>query len=165
MTRSFNVFFDLRLNKRLSKQSWGWWFETLSHPLWRHCNGLLLYNIHYHLMRWPSYGSRYIPKGWQFVNQITKAIFLMVDYQPIIVGLLGIMMLIISLHHPLSPATTYGIYIRVTLINANSFTLYILNTVEEVWLHMSLFSWFLNTELAQIIKIISRGRQEPIYFI
>ena len=31
-------FFDLCLNKRLSKQSWGWWFETLSHPLWRHCN-------------------------------------------------------------------------------------------------------------------------------
>ena len=22
----------------LSKQSWGWWFETLSRPLWRHCN-------------------------------------------------------------------------------------------------------------------------------
>ena len=37
-TRSFDVFFDLRLNKRLSKQSRGWWFETLSHPLWRHCN-------------------------------------------------------------------------------------------------------------------------------
>ena len=36
--RSFDVFFDLRLNKRLSKQSWGLWFETLSHPLWRHCN-------------------------------------------------------------------------------------------------------------------------------
>ena len=33
-------FFYLRLNKRLSKQSLGWWFETLSHPLWRHCNGL-----------------------------------------------------------------------------------------------------------------------------
>ena len=26
--------------KRLSKQSWGWWFETLSHPLWRHRNEL-----------------------------------------------------------------------------------------------------------------------------
>ena len=39
VTRSFDVFFDLRLNKRLSKQSWGWWFETLSCPLWRHCNG------------------------------------------------------------------------------------------------------------------------------
>ena len=21
-----------------TKQSWGWWFETLSRPLWRHCN-------------------------------------------------------------------------------------------------------------------------------
>ena len=36
LTRSFDVFFDLCLNKRLSKQSWGWWFETLSSPLWRH---------------------------------------------------------------------------------------------------------------------------------
>ena len=26
----FDVFFDLRLNKRLNKQSLGWWFETLS---------------------------------------------------------------------------------------------------------------------------------------
>ena len=38
VARSFDVFFDLRLNKRLSKQPWGWWFETLSHSLWRHCN-------------------------------------------------------------------------------------------------------------------------------
>ena len=36
--RSFDVFFDLCLNERLRKQSWGWWFETLSRPLWRHCN-------------------------------------------------------------------------------------------------------------------------------
>ena len=39
VTRSFDVYFDLRPNKRLSKQSWGWWFETPSRPLWRHCNG------------------------------------------------------------------------------------------------------------------------------
>ena len=38
VTRSFDVIFDLRLNKRLRKQSCGWWFETLSGPLWRHCN-------------------------------------------------------------------------------------------------------------------------------
>ena len=38
VTRSFDVFFDLRLNKRLSKQSQGWWFETPSCPFWRHCN-------------------------------------------------------------------------------------------------------------------------------
>ena len=40
VTRSFGVSFDLRLNKRLRKQSWGWWFETLSRPLWRHRNDL-----------------------------------------------------------------------------------------------------------------------------
>ena len=38
VTWSFDVYFDLRPNKRLSKQSWGWWFETLSPPLWRHRN-------------------------------------------------------------------------------------------------------------------------------
>ena len=41
VTRSFGVFFDLRLNKRLSKQSRDWWFETRSLPLWRHCNGAI----------------------------------------------------------------------------------------------------------------------------
>ena len=46
MTRSFDVFFDLRLNKRLSKQSWSWWFETRpSCPLWRHCNVLSRYPV------------------------------------------------------------------------------------------------------------------------
>ena len=38
VTRSLGVFFYLRPNKRLSKQSWGWWFETPSCPLWRHRN-------------------------------------------------------------------------------------------------------------------------------
>ena len=34
-----SLFFDLRLSKRLSKQSWGWWFETPSRSLWRQGNG------------------------------------------------------------------------------------------------------------------------------
>ena len=38
VTRSFGIFFDLRLNKRLSKQSWGWWFATTLRSLWRHSN-------------------------------------------------------------------------------------------------------------------------------
>ena len=38
VTRGFDVFFDLRLNKRLSKQPWGWWFETPSWSLWHHRN-------------------------------------------------------------------------------------------------------------------------------
>ena len=41
VTRSFDVFLDLRLNKRLSKQSWGWWFETPSWSLWRHRNACM----------------------------------------------------------------------------------------------------------------------------
>ena len=38
VTRSLDVFFDLRPNKRLSKQPWGWWFETPSWSLWRQRN-------------------------------------------------------------------------------------------------------------------------------
>ena len=34
--QSFDVNFDLRPKKRLSKQSRGWWFEMSSRPLWRH---------------------------------------------------------------------------------------------------------------------------------
>ena len=42
VTRSFDVFYELCLNKRLSKQSGYWWFETPSDPLWRHSNDLVL---------------------------------------------------------------------------------------------------------------------------
>ena len=67
--RSFDVSFDLRPHKRLSKQWWGWWYETLSCPLWRHgdvvrgwtpallwaniqyCMGLLKTNVHYCCLR------------------------------------------------------------------------------------------------------------------
>ena len=50
LTRTLDIFFDLRLNKRLSKQSLGWWFETPSHPLCRHCNVTMIY--HEHLKQW-----------------------------------------------------------------------------------------------------------------
>ena len=45
LTRSFDVFLDLLLNKPLSKQSWGWWFETLSRSLWCHCNAVVYFSI------------------------------------------------------------------------------------------------------------------------
>ena len=38
MSLSFDKYFDLHLNKRLSKQSRQWWFETPSCSLWHHCN-------------------------------------------------------------------------------------------------------------------------------
>ena len=47
MTQSFDVFVDLRLNKRLGKQSWGWWFKTLSSPLLHHCNGRETKAVHF----------------------------------------------------------------------------------------------------------------------
>ena len=45
VTRSFNVFFDLRLNIRLSKQLRGWWSETSSHSSWCHCNAVAFHII------------------------------------------------------------------------------------------------------------------------
>ena len=57
LMRNFDVFFDLRLDKRLSKQSWGWWFETPSRPLWRHSNEFFLRTIAFDL-RW--YINRYV---------------------------------------------------------------------------------------------------------
>ena len=40
VTRSFDIFYDLHLNKRLSKQSRRRWFEMLSRSLWRHSNDI-----------------------------------------------------------------------------------------------------------------------------
>ena len=52
VTRSFDVFFDLRLNERLSKQSWGCWFATPQRPLWHHCNDTdVMYSSMHQLQR------------------------------------------------------------------------------------------------------------------
>ena len=49
VVQSFDVFFDLRLNKELSKQSRQRWLENPSRPLWRHCNDTLSC-----MCQWPS---------------------------------------------------------------------------------------------------------------
>ena len=52
VTRSYDVFSDLRLNKWLNTQSWGWWFETPSGSLWRHRNDITqIITIGTHLAR------------------------------------------------------------------------------------------------------------------
>ena len=58
VTRSFDVSFDLRWNKRLTKQSWGWRFETPSRSLWRHCNALWV-------MNWKSVSITCINSQWR----------------------------------------------------------------------------------------------------
>ena len=52
VTRSFDIFFDLHLNKRLSKQSWGWWFETQWCLLWRHSNAVYHERCRHALTHW-----------------------------------------------------------------------------------------------------------------
>ena len=55
LTQSFDVFFDLRLNKHLSKQWKHQWFEMPSQSLWRHCNvkGYNNFQIRKWLWKWP----------------------------------------------------------------------------------------------------------------
>ena len=52
-------FFDLRLNKRLSKQAQGWWFETPSCPLWRHCNVMARHNGNHPAIIWTECWGSY----------------------------------------------------------------------------------------------------------
>ena len=47
VSRSFDIFFDLHLNKRLSKQTWVWWFEMLLHPLWCNFNEWQIIGLHF----------------------------------------------------------------------------------------------------------------------
>ena len=54
VTRSFDGFFDLHLNKRLRKPLWGWLFETSSLSLWRHRNdhSMALLFWRHHTISW-----------------------------------------------------------------------------------------------------------------
>ena len=77
MTRSFDVFFDLRLNKRLSKQPSGWWFQIPSWSLWRQCNdatGIVPKFSCCHSRKWSQISvAAESPSSWskdKWVNQV-----------------------------------------------------------------------------------------------
>ena len=95
------VFFYLRLNKRLSKQSWGWWFETTSRPLWRHCNTVkfslliqTLWKIGYIVI--PGYGiANELRMGRQHSSNVASSIesgWLQIEISIKIPGLIVIIM-------------------------------------------------------------------------
>ena len=69
VTRSFDVFFDLRLNKRTRKHSWDWWFETPSCSLWRHCNDYLMSRHH---KEWNAASPLCIQMTWLYTTDITN---------------------------------------------------------------------------------------------
>ena len=79
VTRSFDVFYDLRPNKQLNKQPWGWWFETPSRPLWRHSNG---YRTAWRNMVTTLYARQCVntlsprQNGRRFPDNIFKCVFL-----------------------------------------------------------------------------------------
>ena len=78
VTGGFDVFFDLRPDKQLSKQSWGWWFETPSHLLWRHRNdGLVYWRMTITRSRW----------YWIYVNCAFGAVISLVHSYMILYGL------------------------------------------------------------------------------
>ena len=100
VTGSFDVFFDLCLNKRLRKQSWGWWFETLSRPLWRHGNVLHMdvlrqytsIYIHIHCLGICCYIHKQYLQNLKLHNiqeTITKCKFKRKDLGPFSVTVLG----------------------------------------------------------------------------
>ena len=72
VTRSFDVYFDLCPNERLSKHSWGWWLEMPPRPLWCHrnvCIGVwLLWLQKQASQAWISY---YIPQNTAGCNYLS----------------------------------------------------------------------------------------------
>ena len=83
VTRGFDAFFDLRLIKRLCKQSWGWWYKTPSRPLWRHCNDVVTHwrprrvnDFGQYRLRWwhvawwhqPISGTNYVLSSWSLID-------------------------------------------------------------------------------------------------
>ena len=92
VTRSFDVFFDLRLNKRLSKQPPGWWFETLLLSLWRQCNGaeffwgnIILY-FHFLSIEILPHDENFTPCWGKHYQKITFPIFRFVHQNFVFAG-------------------------------------------------------------------------------
>ena len=82
--RSFDGFSDFGLNKRLSKQSWGGWFETPSRPLWRHRNAKLWYCF-WHTS--PHMASQKAVINWSITRRV--AVIKSIDRYPPIPAVTG----------------------------------------------------------------------------
>ena len=86
VTRSFNVFFDLHLNKRLSKQLRRQWFETPSGSIWRQFNELYTYVLSHIffvvVISWdrPSLDSYTVMYGviLVFITRVVKSAYIII---------------------------------------------------------------------------------------
>ena len=88
VTWSFDVFFDLCLNKQLINQSRCRWFETPSCSLWRHCNAFLIRQKILHSRNYTS-RSLYLV-GLEHCKVVTaansKLLLLLVRLLPLVKG-------------------------------------------------------------------------------
>ena len=87
VTRSFDVFSDLRLNKRLSKQPSGWWFETPSWSLWCQCNvcgGANVMVLYKDIWLHVAVDLFHYMKTTMEPAEFTSMIYLKLGYEPII---------------------------------------------------------------------------------
>ena len=73
VTRNFDVFCDILLNKRLSKQRWCSWFDTPSCPVWRHCNDMWEKGALELLPRGPEVNRRKYSSNKNSVGQLSSA--------------------------------------------------------------------------------------------
>ena len=69
VTRSFEFFFDLRLNKSLSKQSWGWWFGTPSRSLWRHSISVVSSQVSLDYSAFTPQTLTTLPTHWRYCSR------------------------------------------------------------------------------------------------
>ena len=69
VARSFGVFCDLRLNKRMRKQSRGWWSETPSRSLCSHCHvvRLVIFNRLYNMK---SFDVHFCQMYWTIIRSV-----------------------------------------------------------------------------------------------
>ena len=72
VTRSIDVFFDLRLNKRLSKKSWGWWLGRYR----AHYDGIVMEFCYTNTV----IGWHEIPHAISYWAQMTNALVLLNSY-------------------------------------------------------------------------------------
>ena len=81
VTWSFDVFFDLRVTKWLNKLSWGWWFETPSSSLWRHCK-VKRNNVSATVEKPIEINDDYVyrSKNWSVTSVISTTCFIIDNY-------------------------------------------------------------------------------------
>ena len=68
VSRSFDVFFDLCPNKRLSKQSGGWWFQMQSSSLWRHFNEHEMFALDW----WSGSWTMHTRNGYKYRDRVSR---------------------------------------------------------------------------------------------